>query len=136
MFKKICAITLSAVCAVCMVSCSKDDSSASDSRLYEPSSLGEGEVSFSLEVTYLDGETESFNISTDKKTVGEALVELDFIDGEQTDLGLYVKEVNGITVDFDKDGKYWAFYIDGEYAMTGVDATDIEAGCSYAFKAE
>lgn len=136
MFKKICTITLSTVCAVCMVSCSKDDSSASDNRLYEPSSLGEGEVSFSLEVTYLDGDSESFTISTDKKTVGEALVELDFIDGEQTDLGLYVKEVNGVTVDFDKDGKYWAFYIDGEYAMTGVDATDIEAGCSYAFKAE
>lgn len=136
MFKRICAITLSAVCAVCMVSCSEDDSSASQSRLYESSSLGEGEVSFLLEVTYPDGDSESFTISTDKKTVGEALVELDFIDGEQSELGLYVKEVNGITVDFDKDGKYWAFYIDGEYAMTGVDATDIDAGSTYAFKAE
>lgn len=134
--KKIFATLLAGLCAVCMVSCSKDDSSASGGRKYEPSSLGEGEASFSLEVTYLDGETESFTINTDKKTVGEALTELDFIDGEQSDLGLYVKTVNGVTVDFDEDGKYWAFYIDGEYAMTGVDATDVEADCTYAFKAE
>ena len=37
---------------------------------------------------------------------------------------------------YDKDGKYWAFYIDGEYAPTGVDKTEIKNGCSYMFKAE
>ena len=58
------------------------------------------------------------------------------IAGEDGDYGLYVKTVNGETVDYDKDGKYWAFYINGEYGMTGVDATDIVEGDSYAFKAE
>ena len=34
------------------------------------------------------------------------------------------------------DALYWAFYIDGEYAMTGVDATNITDGARYAFRME
>lgn len=98
--------------------------------------LGEGETSFIFIVTDAAGKETTFTINTDKKTVGEALIELDMIAGDDGDYGLYVKTVNGITVDYDKDGKYWAFYIDGEYAMTGVDVTDITEGATYAFKVE
>ena len=34
------------------------------------------------------------------------------------------------------DQTYWAFYVDGEYAMSGVDTTIIEEGKAYAFKVE
>ena len=37
--------------------------------------------------------------------------------------------------DYDTDGMYWAFYINGEYAQTGVDATGVEDGAVYAFRA-
>ena len=57
-------------------------------------------------------------------------------EGEDGQYGLYVKTVNGITADYDVDGTYWAFYINGEYAMSGVDVTDIAAGSTYAFKVE
>ena len=77
-----------------------------------------------------------FEIHTNKKTVGEALLELNLIAGEQQSAGFYVKTVNGVTVDYDKDGKYWAFYIGGEYAMSGVDTTKITPGATYAFKVE
>ena len=50
--------------------------------------------------------------------------------------GLYIKTVNGVTLDYDADGAYWAFYINGEYASTGVDATNIEAGATYTLKGE
>ena len=69
-------------------------------------------------------------------TVGAALLSLGLIAGEDSEYGLYVKTVNGVTVDYDTDGKYWAFYVDGEYAATGVDSTDITAGATYTFKAE
>lgn len=98
--------------------------------------LGEGETVFSFTVTDLDGVETVFEIHTDKTTVGEALLELGLIAGDDSDYGLYVKTVNGLTLDFDKDGKYWAFYENGEYAQTGVDATAITAGASYGFKAE
>lgn len=52
------------------------------------------------------------------------------------EIGEGSKTVNGMTADYDKDGVYWAFYIDGEYAMTGVDATNVTDGAQYAFRME
>lgn len=98
--------------------------------------LGEGSKTFDFTVTDYDGIETVFEIHTDKETVGEALLELALLEGEEGPYGLYVKTVNGITADYDTDGKYWAFYIDGEYALTGVDVTNIENGKSYAFKVE
>lgn len=98
--------------------------------------VGEGENRFPFTVTYADGKTEEFEIHTDKTVVGEALLELELIKGDAGPYGLYVKEVNGITADYDVDGTYWAFYVDGEYAMSGVDTTEIEDGRTYSFKVE
>ena len=98
--------------------------------------MGKGATVFTFTVTDLEGKETSFEIHTDKKTVGEALMEHKLIEGEDGPYGLYVKTVNGVTVDYDKEGKYWAFYINGEYGMTGVDVTEIETGATYSFKAE
>lgn len=104
--------------------------------LVDGSTIGEGETSFTLVVTDKDGKDITVTVLTDKTTVGDALLELGIIAGEESEYGLYVKTVNGTTLDYDTDGKYWAFYIDGEYAMTGVDSTQIVAGTTYALKAE
>lgn len=94
------------------------------------------EKSFTFEVGYLDGTGDSFTISTTRQYVGEALLDEGLIEGEQGDYGLYVKVVNGVTADYDVDGHYWAFYVDGEYASTGVDSTEIVDGAVYSFKVE
>ena len=98
--------------------------------------LGEGSTKFTFTVVDKEGNETQFEIHTDKETVGEALMELELIAGEKSEYGLYVKTVNGITVDYDKDGVYWAFYVNGEYAQTGVDSTMITEGDSYSFKVE
>ena len=98
--------------------------------------VGQGSVSFIFRVTDQYDTSTLYRIYTDEKTVGEALQKLGMISGEESQYGLYVKTVNGITVDYDKDGKYWAFYVDGEYAMSGVDTTEIEEGKVYSFKVE
>ena len=98
--------------------------------------LGEGQTKFLFTVVDKDGNETNFEIHTDKKTVGEALLELELIDGEAGEFGLYVKTVNGITADYDVDQTYWAFYVDGEYALAGVDVTAIEEGAAYSFKVE
>lgn len=114
-----------------------NDAQVSAETVYEDGTvLGEGSIEFALTVVNTAGEEVNLEIHTDKETVGEALLDLGVIAGEDSDYGLYVKTVNGETLDFDKDGKYWAFYINGEYAMTGVDATDITDGDAYALKAE
>lgn len=98
--------------------------------------LGEGKTMFLFTVVDKDGNETNFEIHTDKEIVGEALLDLELIAGDEGEFGLYVKTVNGITADYDVDQTYWAFYVDGEYAMTGVDATNIEEGKTYSFKVE
>ena len=96
--------------------------------------LGEGKNKFDFNVVDIDGNVTQFVIHTDKEIVGEALLDVGLIKGDAGAYGLYVKEVNGIVADYDKDKTYWGFYVDGEYAMTGVDMTKIESGKVYSFK--
>ena len=97
---------------------------------------GEGKNAFVFIAVDLDGNSTHYMIKTDKETVGEALLENDLISGEDGQYGLYVKTVNGITLDYDKDGKYWAFYEENAYANQGVDQTPIKEGGVYTFKPE
>lgn len=112
------------------------DSAAGTVVQAEGSVLGEGSREFGFTVVDREGNETNFEIHTEKETVGEALLELGMIAGEDSEYGLYVRTVNGITADYDKDGVYWAFYIDGEYAQTGVDSTAIAEGSHYSFKVE
>ena len=98
--------------------------------------FGTGASAFTFEVTNVEGTTKSFTVHTDETVVGKALLDAGLIAGEDSDYGLYVKTVMGITLDYDTDGKYWAFYVDGAYAMSGVDQTELTAGSTYAFRAE
>ena len=95
--------------------------------------IGEGSTVFTFEMTDEDGNVSAWNVHTNEATVGAALLGVGLIDGDVSDFGLMVTHVNGIRADFTEDGAWWAFYIDGEMAMAGVDSTDIEEGTSYAF---
>ena len=121
--KKLISLLLVMVMALGLVACGNA----------EPKATG---ASFTVIVADLEGKETTFEYTSDKATVGEALIEEGLIEGHETEYGLYVDSVNGVALDWDKDGKYWAFYIDGEYAMTGVDATPIAEGESYALKVE
>ena len=101
----------------------------------EKQELGEGDKLFYFDVTFSNGETSSYAIHTDADTVGAALVDLNLIAGEDSQYGLYVKTIGEETLDYDTNGMYWAFYENGEYAMTGVDSTAITDGMTYAFVA-
>ena len=94
------------------------------------------EKSFVFKVVDLDGSEKSFDIKTEVKTVGEALLAEELISGEVGDYGLMVDTVNGVKYDYNADGAYWAFYVNGEYATAGVDSTTIEEGATYSFKVE
>lgn len=98
--------------------------------------VGEGAASFAFDVAFADGTTvHHYTVRTDAETVGEALTELQLIDGTPSEYGLYVTTVDGETLDWNTDGMYWAFYENGEYAMTGVDSTPVTDGAAYAFVA-
>ena len=109
---------------------------ASAAETAEATDIGEGNTEFAFEVVLEDGTTTLYNVHTDEKTVGAALLGVNLIAGDDSEYGLDVTTVDGVTADYDKDGTYWAFYIDGEYASTGVDSTDVVPGSTYSFKVE
>jgi hypothetical protein len=98
--------------------------------------LGEGKTEFLFDVIFEDGSAAYYEIYTNETTIGEALEALSLVSGDETQYGLYVKYVDGVRADYDLDGKYWAFYIDGEYAVTGVDSTSIQDGSVYTFQVQ
>ena len=138
--KHIAALLAALVLALSLTACgqtaAKDDPMNPAIPVADGAEIGEGSKTFTTEVADQDGKAVTFTVHTDEETVGDALLKLHVVAGEASSYGLYVKTVNGVTLDYDTDGAYWAFYINGEYAMTGVDATSIEAGASYTLKAE
>lgn len=130
-------IVLIAAMALSLCACSTDAPQESEvPEVANVTEVGEGELSFDFKVVDAEGNETDFLVSTDEETVGAALLAVDLIAGENSEFGLYVKTVNGITADYDVDGSYWAFYVNGEYASAGVDSTDIENGAEYMFKVE
>ena len=107
-----------------------------DGAIENGATIGTGAKTFTVEVTDADGKVTSFTVKSDEKTVGAALLALNVIAGDESQYGLYVKTVNGITADYDKDQTWWGFYIDGVSANAGVDSTDITDGSTYGFKVE
>lgn len=114
----------------------EDGESTTAATAGDPYLRGDGETEFIFKVVTKLGEEKTFTVRTDKTIVGEALQEVGLIEGDEGQYGLYVKAVDGEIVEWDTDGKYWAFYVDGAYALKGVDSTEIEAGKIYCFKAE
>ncbi len=111
---------------------SPDNTEVWENAIYmENTTLGTGENTLTVTVTAEEKSIE-FTIKTDKTVVGEALKEHKVIDGEEGPYGLYVKMVNGIEADYDKDQSYWSFEKNGEAMLTGVDNTEFKDGDRYA----
>ena len=109
--KKMMTGVLALVMALVMVGCGQKDNGVVNGVAKDGATIGEGAKSFTTEVVDKDGGKVTFTVKTDADTVGKALLDQGVIAGE-------------------------AFYINGEYAQTGVDATGVEDGAVYAFRAE
>ena len=132
-FASVLCMVLIVAMALSMTACTNNTADKGDANQEQGQLV---EQSFTFEVVDKDGNVTTFDITTDKATVGEALLEEGLIAGEVCQYGLYVTEVNGIVADYNVDRTYWAFYVDGAYASSGVDTTDVADGATYSFKVE
>ena len=98
--------------------------------------LGQGAKSFELTIVDAQGVTHPYLIRTDAEMVGQVLLELELIDGEQGPYGLCIKSVLGQVLDYERDQMYWGFYVNGDYAMVGVDQTPIVEGEAYMLRSD
>ena len=101
--KKIVAVILVLVMTMAMAACAAPEEIELIT-VENGASVGEGAKEFTLEVVDVDAEPVVITVKTDEETVGGALAALGLIAGEESTYGLYIKTVNGITYDYDKDG--------------------------------
>jgi hypothetical protein len=138
--KKLLALVLSFVliAAAALTGCSgaPTETTGATGQVTNTTELGEGSKTFELTIEDKEGVIHSYRIHTDEEMVGFALIAHELIEGEQGQYGMYIKSVLGQTLDYETDGMYWAFYVNGEYALTGVDQTPIQADTAYLLKAE
>ena len=94
--------------------------------------LGNGDKKIEVEVKAED-KSVLFNIHTNKETLADALTELELISGDNSEYGIYIKQVNGITADFDIDKSYWSISKDGSPLAQGADSVKISDNEHYEF---
>ena len=134
-FRSILALVLLLAFVGCLVACNTVEKTGvwKDATYRKDKEFGDGAKTLTV-VVKAEENSITFTVKTDQDTVGAALLEHELIAGEEGAYGLYVKVVNGITADYDVDKSYWAFYVDGEYAMSGVDSTVIDEGAIYTLE--
>lgn len=98
----------------------------------EDVTLGEGKTKIDVDV--IAGEKSiTVTINTDAITLEDALKDVDLVEGEESKYGLFIKKVNGIEADYDKDQTYWSISKGGEYMNSGASAVTIKSGEKYEF---
>lgn len=93
----------------------------------------QGAKEIAIEVVDDEAKSTSYTVHTDAEYLRQALEETEglTVEGTESDYGLMVETVNGVTADYNTNGAYWAFYVDGEYCSYGVDTQPVEDGQSY-----
>lgn len=94
----------------------------------------EGAKTLTIEVVDDKENTASYEVHTDAEYLRQAMEETDGLtfDGTESEYGLMVETVNGVTADYNTDGAYWAFYVNGEYCSYGIDSQPVNDGETYS----
>ena len=85
-----------------------------------------GSKTITVDIVMSDGTTTK-TITTDAEYLRGALEQEKLVAGDESQYGLFVKTVNGYTVD-DSKQEWWCFTKGGEALFTGVDDTPIADG--------
>lgn len=86
-----------------------------------------GSKTIEVQVVFSEEESKDYTIQTDAEYLRQALEEKDLVAGDESEFGLFIKTVDGVTVD-DSKNEWWCVTKDGEMVQTGVDTTPIADG--------
>ena len=120
--KKLLAILLTLTILLSFAACRKGAD--------EEKPTGEEKLSFTVIVVHKDKTEKIFTYEATGGKLGDVLEAADLIASEGADEGMF-HTVDGEKADWNTDQSYWAFYVENEYAMTGIYDTDIENGATY-----
>lgn len=92
--------------------------------------VSSGSKAITIEVTGSDNSVETYELSTDAEYLKGAIDEIDglSVEGEEGPYGIMVTKVNGELAEYETNGAYWAFYVNGDYCEYGIDTQPVNDG--------
>lgn len=96
----------------------------------------EGSKAITIEVINSADESTVYDVTTDAEFLLQAMEEAEGLtfDGDESEYGLMITTVNGEVADYNENGAYWSFYVNGEYCNYGVDSQPVADGDAFVIE--
>lgn len=93
----------------------------------------QGAKTLTIEVVDKEAVVTSYEVHTDAEFLRQVMEETEGLtfEGTESEYGLMINTVNGVTADYNVDGSYWSFFVNGEYCNYGVDSQPVNDGETY-----
>lgn len=93
----------------------------------------EGNKEITIEVVYEDDTSKLYEMKTDAEYLRQAMEEAEGLtfSGQESEFGMMVEVVNGVSAVYEEDGAYWSFLVNGEYCNNGIDTQPVEDGDAF-----
>lgn len=90
----------------------------------------EGSKAVTIDVVNNLQERTTYEVRTDAEFLRQAMEEAQGLtfSGSEGEFGLMVDTVNGLKADYNENGAYWAFYVNGDYCKYGIDMQPVMDG--------
>ena len=95
-----------------------------------------GAKEITIEVINSADESTMYELNTDAEYLRQAMDEADGLtyDGTESEYGMMVSTVNGEVADYNVNGAYWSFYVNGEYCVNGIDTQPVMDGDAFVIE--
>lgn len=100
--------------------------------LFRPKAV-QGAKSITIEVVDNNANSTMYDVHTDAEYLRQAMEEAEGLEfsGTESEYGMMVETVNGVTADWNVDQSYWGFFVNGEYCNYGIDAQPVADGDAF-----
>ncbi len=100
--------------------------------LFRPKTA-QGAKAITIEVIDNHAASTVYNVDTDAEYLRQAMEEADGLtfSGSESEYGMMVETVNGVTADWNVDQSYWGFFVNGEYCNYGIDSQPVADGDAF-----
>ena len=90
----------------------------------------EGSKAITIEVVDNEQKNTAYDVKTDAEYLRQAMEEAKGLEfsGTESEYGLMVTTINGVTADYNVNGAYWSFYVNDVYCKYGIDTQPVLDG--------
>lgn len=95
-----------------------------------------GAKEITIEVINSADESTVYELNTDAEYLRQAMDEAEGLtyDGTESEYGIMISAINGEVADFNTNGAYWSFYVNGEYCNYGIDTQPVSDGDAFVIE--